>query len=89
MRRCKSSGRTREEGGNERKARGGKGVLKVVEEVCFIPILLCICCWNSEGIWITGNRKRESEEHCRKKWNGFLVMDQECCSTYLWCTPWY
>lgn len=33
MRRCKSSGRTREEGGNERRARGGKGVLKVVVEV--------------------------------------------------------
>jgi hypothetical protein len=43
MRRCKSSGRTRE-GGNERRARGGKGVLKVVVEVCFVPILLCICC---------------------------------------------
>jgi hypothetical protein len=41
MRRCKSNGRTRE-GGNER--RGGKAVLKVVVEVCFVPILLCICC---------------------------------------------
>jgi hypothetical protein len=44
IRRCKSSGRTREEGGNERRARGGKGVLKVVVEVCFVPILMCICC---------------------------------------------
>ncbi len=44
MRRCKSSGRTKEGGGNERRARGGKGVLKVVVEVCFVPILVCICC---------------------------------------------